>query len=601
MNWLYYLLEANCYLLVFYAFYRLFLHDETFYSSNRYFLIFTSLLAFLLPLVQIGWLKPATVTQVVGDELILTEAIILNQTPIQETFDFTILLYPVYLLVAGVFATKLIMGLSKIISLWLRAEKQRSGEVTVVRLHENAAFSFFNLLFIHPHLANKKAVVAHEMVHIKQKHSLDILFFELLQVLCWFNPIIYFLKKDIKLLHEYIADELSTGTEMQKHEYAMFLIENSFGVSQTALTNQIFNQSILKRRINMLNKKRTAARARLRLLLAIPLTLGMLCASTLAFTKDYGYIDLLPENSATTLSLVQTTPEESEKKTEPAKVTARTVKAGKSIKPNSTHDVYFRTRKDPKSGKQVPAERKLIIINDEVTNDEKLYGVKNAQKVELLPGTQAVKIYGEKAVNGAVVISGKQLEFVKTPIPPTTGTKNDAIIYGAAGTRAIVRGVSGKRHDSVWVIAKSGDGTAYQTVRDSSKTARISIVRDGHKDRIWIRKDTSKRLNLSVRKTEPTRVIRVSEIKDKNVRAKVTGVQVSPREVVEVRAITSTPPQVAIGRPPKAAATTVTGKEVKEVRLIPTKTTGTAKTGEVIEVKILPSVKVTELPAKGNN
>lgn len=397
MDWLYYLLEANLYLLLFYGFYRLLLANTTFYSSNRYFLLICSITAFLLPIMQLGYLNP---TPIIDNVLFLppilyTEMELANiaSTPIQANTDYATYLYPIYLFIAFCFAVKLGLSISKIILLWLKAEKLNSGKITLIELNEEkSAFSFFNLLFIHPHLAEKEAVLKHEMVHIKQIHSLDILFFEIVQIVCWFNPIIYFMKKDIKLLHEYIADELSTNSNMQKHEYAMFLIENSFGIVPQSLTNQIFNQSILKRRINMLNKKRTAGWARLRLLLTLPLVGVMLCASTMAFTKDYGYVDLLPEKSkiekATVVVLHQ------EKKT---------------FSPKFNYD---------KDNHYISLENRLIVINGEkVTDNDKYYGSADADKIIYLNSTESIKKYGNKIGKfGAVEITGKNA--VSTYPPP---------------------------------------------------------------------------------------------------------------------------------------------------------------------------------------
>jgi hypothetical protein len=288
MEWLYYLLEANLYLLLFYGFYCLLLRNETFYNLNRFYLITSTLLSFALPVLQLGWLKPS-ITQNLNNISPVNNGI---ENPEVNWF------YMLYLFIAFCLAVKLSLSIYKIISLWLKAKKHTTGDVTLIELNgEATAFSFFNLLFIHPTMTNQIAVIKHEMVHIKQKHSFDVLFFELIQIACWFNPIIHFIKKDVKLLHEYIADQLTTNADIQKHEYALFLIQNSFGLRAQHITNQIFNQSILKRRINMLNKKRTAGWARLRLLLALPLATGMLCVSTMAFTKDYGYVDLLPEKS----------------------------------------------------------------------------------------------------------------------------------------------------------------------------------------------------------------------------------------------------------------------------------------------------------------
>lgn len=293
MNWLYYLLEANLYLAVFYGFYRLFLHKETFYSLNRFYLIMATLIAFSLPLLQMGYLN-----NLFGKQQEVYTVIIPSKIA-EKDLSFTIndLIICGYLIIAIAFALKMCFSIYKIIVLAIHAKKETTGTVTYVELPDDAdtAFSFFNLLFLNPGITAKNTVLKHEMVHIRQKHSLDIIFFEIIQIIAWFNPATYFIKKDIKLLHEYIADEVTTNTDMHKHEYAMFLIQNSFGVVPSRLTNQIFNQSILKRRINMLNKEKSTGRARLKLLFVLPIAGGMLCASTMAFTKDYAMIDLYPE------------------------------------------------------------------------------------------------------------------------------------------------------------------------------------------------------------------------------------------------------------------------------------------------------------------
>jgi hypothetical protein len=433
MDWLYYLLEANLYLLIFYGFYRLFLQNETFYNSNRYFLLLSSVTAFILPILQLGFLNPTPIVEniVYAAPVVYGEATFMATStgPTIETFNLTDYLYPIYLFIVLCFALKLALSLSKIIGIWLRAKKAKTGNVTLIELNEQTtAFSFFNLLFIHPHLVEKETVLNHEMVHIKQKHSLDILFFEILQMICWFNPIIYFIKKDIKLLHEYIADELSTNSGLQKHEYAMFLIENSFGIAPTPLTNQIFNQSILKRRINMLNKKRTAGRARLRLLMALPLVGAMLCASTMAFTKDYGYVDLLPEKSKSALSLQEVPKVENIKKQESVenikKQEIQKIKNNKKAKVDQvkfpppvvmldSKDKFFvRYGKDEKTGKTVLREKRYIVVNGKPVKDlTTFYGVYDADNVKYFTKKDAIAKYGVNGQNGAVEITGKKVKY----------------------------------------------------------------------------------------------------------------------------------------------------------------------------------------------
>lgn len=296
MTWLYYLLESNLYLAVFYGFYLVFLQKETFYGINRIYLISSSIFSFLVPFLQVGILN-----QLIYGANKLSLAYTNPNLGKAEDRNLTMTLLMdvvlvMYILVAFYFIVTLVIGFYGILRLALKAKKQTTGGITYIELKNSlSAFSFFNLLFINPASKEKLTIVKHEMVHIRQRHSIDILFFELLKALNWFNPLVYLIQKDIKLLHEYIADQLTTNSDIGKHEYAMFLIQNSFGVSPSYLTNQIFNQSILKRRINMLNKKRSAGRARLKILLAVPIVGGMLLASTVGFSKDYAMLDLYPE------------------------------------------------------------------------------------------------------------------------------------------------------------------------------------------------------------------------------------------------------------------------------------------------------------------
>jgi len=308
MNWLYYLLEANLYLAVFYGFYRLLLHRETFYSLNRYYLLSATLLAFVLPLIQVGYLQ-VLLSETQESVSIYVKSRSGTKNPIVNSQTLALSwLNIIYVSAAMILLLRLILNLSKVIRLAWTSPKERHAGIIYVKFEGiETAFSFFNFLFLNPKIEKKDTVIRHELVHIHQKHSADVLFFEMLQVLNWFNPLVWMIKKDVQLLHEYIADENSTDSGSMKHEYAMFLIQNSFGRLTNGVTSQIFNQSILKMRINMLNKKRSADGAKLRLLLVLPLSGAMLCASTLAFSKDYVTIDLYSSTTESRTMALQDT------------------------------------------------------------------------------------------------------------------------------------------------------------------------------------------------------------------------------------------------------------------------------------------------------
>jgi BlaR1 peptidase M56 len=306
MSWLYYLLEANLYLILFYGFYRLFLHRETFYVLNRSYLIFSSILAFILPFVQLGFLMKEMIFHYTG-------YIRIDEPTSYFTLENVLLV--LYLAISSILILKVLWGIRYLIKLMRNAHKRKEDSITLIEIkNSKVAFSFFNLLFIDPEMNQKATGLKHEMVHIKQKHSLDIILFELIQISSWFNPVIYFMKNDIRLVHEYLADEATTRKDIAKYEYALFLIQNSYGNDKITLSNHFFNSSLLKNRISMLNQKKSAKWARLKLLFILPLTGFMLCLSTMAFTKDYATIQFGQKKESLTIVLQDTTKKKSDKK-----------------------------------------------------------------------------------------------------------------------------------------------------------------------------------------------------------------------------------------------------------------------------------------------
>jgi hypothetical protein len=264
------------------------------------------MLAFIVPFFQLGYLKKEVLMDYTG--FIQVQ----EQAPLFNIENICLLLYSV---VSLFFILKIVWGLRYIKRLIKNATKSKENGITLIEVKDSKmAFSFFNLLFIDPAMSQRNTIVKHEMVHINQIHSLDILLFELIKISSWFNPITYFIKDDIKLIHEYLADEETTQKDIAKYEYALFLIQNSYGNQEVILTNQFFNSSILKNRISMLNQKKSAKWARLKLLFIIPLVGSMLFLSTTAFTKDYNTIQLGQKKESLTIVLQDTIKKKSDKK-----------------------------------------------------------------------------------------------------------------------------------------------------------------------------------------------------------------------------------------------------------------------------------------------
>ena len=258
MSIAHYLLQVNIYLVVFYGFYKLLLDKETYFTLNRIYLVSAGLLSFAIPYMRIDWFSKQEVIQPVYISVgqFMGQVSIIEDVP--DGFRTGNLIVLVYLSGVIFFAIKFIM---RVFSVYQKLKQEEKG----------VAFSFFWKKRIDNNLPQLNTVHKHEDVHIRQWHSLDVLFFEVLSIFNWFNPIVYFYKNAIKSIHEYLADEAAAKFQGNKAQYALLLLSNTFGVPVNVLTNSFFNKSLIKKRIFMLHKQRSNKIAFLKYGLFIPL------------------------------------------------------------------------------------------------------------------------------------------------------------------------------------------------------------------------------------------------------------------------------------------------------------------------------------------
>ncbi len=302
MSWIHYLLEANCYLGVFYLLYYFIFRRETSYQLNRAYLLISSVASFIIPFVQLGFLKTApqiAVKMVTGATM---KPLPLKHIPVVINTHWQLNDYVLTAYFTIVLALLINLCL-KIVKLFRLSQQYKATVVDSYKLVEAPgeadAYSFFNYLFINPKLAFKQTIIHHELIHIQQKHSWDILFIELIKILNWFNPIVYLLQYSIKELHEFIADSETVKAKSDTATYTDFLVNTAYGLGSSTLTSTFFNKSLLKNRIIMLHQKPSGSLARLKYLVIAPLCAALLCASTLAFSKTYGWINLAPGRETT--------------------------------------------------------------------------------------------------------------------------------------------------------------------------------------------------------------------------------------------------------------------------------------------------------------
>ncbi|MGI4749018.1 MAG: TonB family protein [Janthinobacterium lividum] len=284
MNWWHYLILANLYLALFYGFYLLLLRKETYFMLNRIYLVSAAILSFFIPMIQSEWVKNLFITQKVQQTIYYIDPGFVYQVSPQANPVFTIaqLFTTVYWLVAMLLFARLFYRFFVLSKLMQQNENGR-------------AYSFFGQIEVDDKLPQYEVVYQHEQLHAAHLHSADVLLFEVLTILNWFNPVIYLYRKSIKHNHEFMADQNAISFGVEKSDYAMLLLSQQMGVQPNQLVNSFFNQSLLKKRILMLHKNPSKRSALLKYGLSAPL-FGLMLIFTSATVSKQQTIQKISDN-----------------------------------------------------------------------------------------------------------------------------------------------------------------------------------------------------------------------------------------------------------------------------------------------------------------
>ncbi|RLD34718.1 MAG: hypothetical protein DRI83_07670 [Bacteroidetes bacterium] len=245
------------------------------------------LISSIIPFVDFSTLLPAReqVLMVILDPVVITPEGI--QTSIEANSSIYEIGLAIYLTGIVIFGSRFLYQLIQLAVLIRRFRISRQEGMRIVFTDKNfAPFSFFNLVFINRRDINSpetQKIIAHERVHIRQWHSLDLMLLEFVTIIQWFNPFVWLYRHAIKTLHEYLADEGVLHSGVDAKVYSALLFEQGTGIQINDLTNN-FSKSLLKRRFKMMTKKRTTRLARAKLLFALPLALSMMFV--ISFSPD---------------------------------------------------------------------------------------------------------------------------------------------------------------------------------------------------------------------------------------------------------------------------------------------------------------------------
>jgi TonB-dependent SusC/RagA subfamily outer membrane receptor len=385
-----FLLKVNSVFTILFAFYLLLLRRDTFYSVKRIYLQSILFCSVLLPLFHVAALIPQK--EAIQYVIILINGSLPTSKPVAQS-HLSLAMMVDYLLMAGIGATLFWVGMRHF-QLFRVIRKCRVVTVNGVKVHvpgkEINPFSFWGKIYLNPALYSFDElvkIIEHERAHIDQKHEWDLLLVSLFQSLVWMNPLYYLYAVSVRENVEFLADQmvLKTGSDPKAYQYALLKVAQTASMPLT----QHFSISHLKKRIIMMNKKKTHAMWTSKYLLVVPLLLATVLLVNAGELKEaWTNADLSGASASTTMSTATSASTKQEKK--------KMVIVQINNDSAKVHPLYLI------DGKKVSAEA------------IKALDPKTIASVNVWKDSAAILKYGEEGKNGVVVITikGKEGTYV---------------------------------------------------------------------------------------------------------------------------------------------------------------------------------------------
>lgn len=274
-----YILKSALCLAAYYLFYKLLMSRDTFHRFNRFALVTLLLCSMALPLLQFNLKTTPEVTgsaEIELSGLAMVEAVTEVETPLWTKVIAVLIL--VYLLGIIVFALRTLISY---LSLWRMIRRCEERPLPTAFTHAKARlmvtkdpvspFSWMHYVVVNEQdlQENERAILMHELGHIANHHTLDLILTEVCLIMQWFNPAIWLLREELQAIHEYEADEAVLNGGVNAREYQLLLIKKAAGSRLQSITNSL-HQSSIKKRITMMQKKKSNPWARAKYAIAVP-------------------------------------------------------------------------------------------------------------------------------------------------------------------------------------------------------------------------------------------------------------------------------------------------------------------------------------------
>jgi beta-lactamase regulating signal transducer with metallopeptidase domain len=390
-----YLLKLSISLSVVWLFYQLLLRRLTFYNLNRWYLLFYSLLSFFIPLIDIGTMveedgaHQPLVVQIIPSIGHFGTAAAATVTAVDRPAFWNT--WSVLLGVAALGSLILLIRLARngrsLYMICKRARLVGNDGIKVYQVDEQIIpFSFGNAVYLNQALHSEKElgeIILHEYVHIRQKHTIDILLAELFIIVNWYNPFVWLIRYAIRQNLEFIADSkvLEKGMDRKAYQYHLLKV---IGHSRYKLANN-FNFSSLKKRIVMMNRIRSARVHVVRFLFILPLIAVLLVSFRNKYKGNKGYYARRESISTE-------------------------VDTGRKA-PFDPHDISIGVKQGEfyiglRNGAVGEGTRMLFVIDGVPAHfDKQRLTMQSVYAVHVLSQARARALYGDKSENGVVAIT----------------------------------------------------------------------------------------------------------------------------------------------------------------------------------------------------
>ena len=387
---------------IFLGYYWIALRNKKFHYYNRFYLLSASILSLAIPLLKLNWFTVEEPVLYSSNEIVkfILPVSNENKTIQLDWIDYTTV-------VAGIIAITLfgilILNVIKIQLLKRKNEvTQMEGFDFINTNEDNAPFSFLNNLFWKQSISLQEEVgqqiFKHEITHIKQKHTWDRIYCQIVTSIFWMNPFNWVIQKELVAIHEFIADEEAVGNS-NVEAFAKMLLKTHYGNHFLNPTHQFFYSSI-KRRLTMLTKSSNTKYSYLRRVMVLPILMVTVCLVSIKVNATERIENKVKEIQNTIDLLVSDT-------TKPKKQTPPTPPNPLSAKPS----YYINGVKIAEGAPPPPPLTKPSFYLDGVKINEKemnAISVNDIASVNVLKGEQALKKYPEDGKNGVMVITTKK-------------------------------------------------------------------------------------------------------------------------------------------------------------------------------------------------